>query len=120
VTAAALEPPRWLIGLVLGGAVILFVVGWVGLAVLSGLACDGDGGVPYATPGSTVSTLCHARESGLVEAAVTAGLVLAPVALFAGGIAALLRRSWMVLAATVGGSVALLLAVTLPFLVLPA
>jgi hypothetical protein len=120
VTATAPEPPRWLIGLVLGGAVILFVVGWVGLAVLSALACDGDGGVPYAAPGSTVSALCHAREGGFVEAAFTAGLALAPVALFAGGIAAVLRRSWVLLAAVVGGSVALLLAVTLPFLVLPS
>jgi hypothetical protein len=118
VTATAPEPPRWL--LVLGGAVILFVAGWVGLAVLSAVACDGDGGVPYATPGSTVSALCDAREGGFVEAARTAGLALAPVALVAGGIAAIIRRSWVLLAAIVAGSVALLIAVTLPFLVLPS
>src|SRR4051794_35062817 len=114
VTAAPLPtppPPRWLFGIVLAAIALLFAVGWFVLVLLSGLACDGDGGSPYAARASTVGELCKARDGGWAEAPWVAGVLLAPVALAVGGIVAVVRRSWVLLVAGAAASVGLLLAV---------
>jgi len=122
VAAAPPSPsaaPRWLLGLVLAAAAVVFGAGWVVLGAFSIVACSGDGGEPFAAPASTLGELCHARDHGWALAPYLGGMLVAPTALVALGVLALVRRDWRLLVAGAAASILLLLAVTLPFLLLP-
>ena len=113
MTASA---PRWLLGLALTGAVVLFAAGWFVLGELSIVACGGDGGAPFAARASTLGALCHARDHGWALAPYLGGMVVAPLGLVAAGLVAVVRRDWRVLIGACGAASVLVLAVRLPFL----
>ena len=84
-------------------AAILVAVMTVSLSAFTG--CGGDGGTPYAMPGSTQAAWC--------DADLDYGAFVAPIPVLIGGLVGWRRRRWAPVAC--GGSVSLVVAL-LPLL----
>lgn len=99
---------------------VVFAVVWFFLSFFSAFHCDGDGGAPYAARDSTVGRLCDARGSGPVLWLWLAGVLLTPVVILAGAIAAVTQTSRRVLVRSAALGFGILALVTLPLLLLPS
>jgi hypothetical protein len=99
---------------------VAFLVAWYFLALASAMACDGDGGQPYAAPDSPVGRLCRLRGdlSSVIGLLHTAGVTAAPLLILAATTTAIRRRSWAVLLAGTAAASASILLASVPFLVL--
>lgn len=99
---------------------VAFLAAWYFLWFGSALACDGEGGLPYAAPDSPVGRLCRLRGdlSSVIGLLYTAGVTAAPLLILAATTTAIRRRSWAVLLAGTAAASAIILLASLPFLVL--
>jgi hypothetical protein len=109
------------VGVALAAVLVIVGVIWLFGTLLAGHECSGEGGTPFAARDSAVGGLCESTWHRSHGSTLWGLLLLTPLLVtIAGGVVAIVKRSWRWLVLTPAVAIGLLLLLTLPFFVLPS